>query len=153
MMQLGVQGEALIKGYERLKLVAYKPTPNDKWTIGWGHTGVEVVDGLVWTLGEAEAAFVHDTSWAVMQVVRTTDVLLSQEQFDALASFTFNVGVTAEGHSTLIGLVNQRKWIEAAAEFCKWNKQNGEILDGLVARRRAERALFLEGSPIANITM
>lgn len=147
MMQLGPRGEALIKGYEKLKLAAYLPTPKDKWTIGWGHTGPEVVAGLVWTLDQAEHAFLSDTGWAVLQVIRTTDVLLSQEQFDALASFTFNVGVTAEGHSTLIALVNQRKWMAAAAEFPRWNKQDGEVLAGLVARRAAERALFLEGIP------
>lgn len=152
MMQLGPRGEALIKGYEKLKLIAYLPTPNDKWTIGWGHTGVEVVSGLVWTLDQAETAFLHDAGWAVLQVIRTADVLLSQEQFDALVSFTFNVGVAAEGHSTLIAFVNQRKLVDAANEFTKWNKQNGEVLPGLVARRAAERALFLEGSPTVIVT-
>lgn len=146
MMQLGSRGEALIKGYEKLKLVAYLPTPEDKWTIGWGHTGLEVVEGLVWSLDQAEAGFTRDTSSSVLQVIRSTDVLLSQEQFDALVAFTFNIGVTAEGHSTLIALVNQRKWMAAAAEFPKWNKQAGQVLAGLVARRAAERALFLEGT-------
>lgn len=146
-MQLGPRGEALIKGFERLKLVAYKPTPEDKWTIGWGHTGEEVVEGLVWTLDQAEAAFIRDTGWAVTQVIKTTDVQLTQEQFDALIAFTFNVGVTAEGHSTLIAYVNQRKWLAAAAEFPKWNKQKGAVVEGLVHRRAAERALFLEGTP------
>lgn len=148
MMQLGSRGEALIKGYEKLKLVAYLPTPEDKWTIGWGHTGLEVVEGLVWSLDQAEAGFTRDTSSSVLQVIRSTDVLLSQEQFDALVAFTFNIGVTAEGHSTLIALVNQRKWMAAAAEFPKWNKQAGQVLAGLVARRAAERALFLEGTSL-----
>lgn len=147
MMQLGPRGEALIKGYERLKLEAYLPTPKDKWTIGWGHTGLEVTQGLVWTLDQAEAGFIRDTSGGVLQVIKSTDVLLSQQQFDALVAFTFNIGVTAEGHSTLLALVNQRKWMAAAAEFPKWNKQDGEVLAGLVARRAAERALFLEGTP------
>lgn len=148
MMQLGSRGEALIKGYEKLKLVAYLPTPEDKWTIGWGHTGLEVVEGLVWSLDQAEAAFIRDTGGSVLQVIRSTDVLLSQEQFDALVAFTFNIGVTAEGHSTLIAFVNQRKWMAAAAEFPKWNKQAGQVLAGLVARRAAERALFLEGTSL-----
>lgn len=144
-MQLGTQGESLIKSFEKLRLVAYKPTPKDKWTIGWGHTGLEVVEGLVWTPVEAEEYFRRDVSWAVAKVIATTDVPLTQTQFDALVSFTFNVGATAEGHSTLIMYVNQRKWVAVVAEFAKWNKQAGEVVPGLIARRDAEAALFMEG--------
>lgn len=144
-MQLSLRGEALIKGYEKLVLVAYKPTPNDKWTIGWGHTGPEVVPGLKWDLIDAEEYFRRDTAASVLQVIASTDVPLTQNQFDALVSFTFNVGVTAEGHSTLIGLVNQKKWALAADQFLVWNKQDGIVLAGLTARRTSERTLFLEG--------
>lgn len=145
MMQLGPRGRDLIQRYETLKLVAYKPTPEDVWTIGWGHTGPEVAEGLVWTRAQADDAFDRDVMWAVKQVVRTTDVFIGQNQFDALVSFTFNVGATAEGHSTLISYVNQKRWRDAANEFLRWNKQKGVVLDGLTARRTAERDLFLEG--------
>lgn len=145
-MQLSSKGEGLIKSYETLRLVAYKPTPKDKWTIGWGHTGADVVEGLVWTPVDAEEYFQRDVAWARTQVIATTDVPLTQNQFDALVSFTFNVGATAEGHSTLIALVNARNWSAAAAQFLVWNKQDGEVVAGLTGRRTAEMQLFLGAS-------
>lgn len=144
-MQLGAKGEALIKSFELLRLVAYKPTPKDKWTIGWGHTGPEVVTGLVWTPVDAEEYFRRDTMKAALEVISGTDVPLTQNQFDALTSFTFNVGVTAAGNSTLYSYVNARNWLGVCGEFPKWNKQEGAVLPGLIARRAAEAALFMEG--------
>lgn len=147
-MQLSPKGLELIQSFERLRLEAYLPTPRDKWTIGWGHTGPEVAQGLVWSLAQAQAAFDHDVAWAVKQVVSTTDVPLTQNQFDALVAFTFNVGATAEGHSTLIKLVNARLFTHAAEEFAKWDHQGGVVVPGLTRRRAAERALFLGSSII-----
>lgn len=143
MMRLGPKGEALIKRFETLKLVAYKPTPKDKWTIGWGHTGPEVVEGLTCTVEEAERWFLADTQWAVLGVIRSLDVGVSQNQFDALVSFTFNVGITSEAHSTLIAYVNEQHWDLAPDQFLRWDHQDGEVLPGLTARREAERELFL----------
>lgn len=145
MMQLGPRGEALIKSYEELVLKAYKPTPDDRWTIGWGHTGPGVTEGLVWTPMVAEEYFRRDTNEAANAVISATDVPLTQNQFDALVSFAFNVGAVHAENSTLISYVNARKWQAAAAEFPKWDKQAGKVLAGLVTRREAEAALFLEG--------
>lgn len=142
-MRLGAKGEALIKGFEKLSLVAYKPTPADQWTIGWGHTGPEVVEGLTCTLEQAERWFLHDTQWAVLGVERSLNVGVSQNQFDALVSFTFNVGVTAEAHSTLLSYVNDQHWEQVPDQFLVWNKQAGVVLPGLTRRREAERELFL----------
>lgn len=153
MMQLGPKGRALIQGFEKLRLVAFKPTPDDVWTIGWGHTGPDVHEGLVWTPQQADEAFDRDTTDAVHAVIRGTDTPLTQTQFDALVSFTYNEGIGEDrpGHevgfmgSTLRKYVNQRRWLDAANEFPRWNKQKGKVLDGLTRRRAAERALFLEG--------
>lgn len=145
MMQLSQRGRALIEDFEKLRLVAFKPTPDDVWTIGWGHTGNDVYEGLVWTREKADSQFDVDIAKYVNQVIRSTDVELTQNQFDALVSFTYNEGVTAEGHSTLLQYVNQRRWLDAANEFPKWNKQKGKVLDGLTRRRATERELFLEG--------
>jgi lysozyme len=145
MMQLSPRGRALIQEFERLRLVAFKPTPDDVWTVGWGHTGDDVHEGLVWTRVQADDAFDFDIGKYVRQVIASTDVPLTQNQFDALVSFTYNEGVTAEGHSTLLKYVNQRRWLDAANEFPRWNKQKGKVLDGLTRRRDAERTLFLEG--------
>ena len=144
-MQLSPRGRALIQEFEKLRLTAFKPTPNDKWTIGWGHTGPDVYEGLVWTRTQADDAFDLDIGRFTRAVIASTDVPLTQNQFDALVSFAYNEGVTAEGHSTLLRYVNQRKWQLAADEFPKWNKQDGIVLEGLVRRRAEERALFLEG--------
>lgn len=143
-MRLGAKGAALIKAREQLRLRAYKPTPNDKWTIGYGHTGPEVVEGLTWVLSQAEAAFARDTGEAAAAVMRSTDVPLTQNQFDAMVAFTFNVGAEAEGHSTLCRLVNARNFEGAVLEFAKWNHQDGKVLPGLTVRRAQEAALFQE---------
>jgi lysozyme len=145
MMSLSPRGRALIQEFEQLRLVAFKPTPEDVWTIGWGHTGPDVHEGLVWTRIQADDAFDFDAGQRVRAVIASTDVALTQNQFDALVSFTYNEGVTAEGHSTLLRYVNQCKWQLAADEFPKWDKQAGVVLEGLISRRAAERALFLEG--------
>lgn len=142
-MKLEAKGAALIKAREQLRLTAYKPTPQDKWTIGWGHTGLEVVEGLTWVLSQAEDAFLRDTAWAVTAVLRHTDVALTQNQFDALVAFVFNVGEPQFASSTLLRLVNAGKPAEAAEHFAEWNHQNGKVLAGLTARRAAEKALFV----------
>jgi lysozyme len=141
-MKLSAAGEAFIKGYEKLRLVAYKPTPNDKWTYGWGHTGPEVIEGATVTPEQAELDFQRDTAGAVWGVIRSTDVTLTQNQFDALVSFTFNVGVSAEAHSTLCAKVNARDRPGIVAEWVKWDHQAGVVVPGLLARREAERELF-----------
>lgn len=141
-MKLGLRGEALIKSFEKCRLTAYQDE-RGVWTIGWGHTGPEVHAGLVWTQEQADAQFEKDAAWAELQVIRTTDVPLTQNQFDALVSFTFNVGSGNEGHSTLVTLVNQRKWARAADEFPRWDRAGGHVSAGLDERRAAERTLFL----------
>lgn len=145
-MKLSVAGEAFIKRYEKLSIIAYKPTLADKWTYGWGHTGPEVVEGAIVTPEQAEIDFQHDIAKAVWGVIYATDVPLTQNEFDALVSFTFNVGVGAEAHSTLCAKVNARDRTGVIAEWIKWDHQAGTVVPGLLARRQAELALFLQGS-------
>lgn len=141
-MKLGAAGAALIKSREQLRLTAYKPTPQDKWTIGWGHTGKEVVEGLTWVLSQAEAAFASDTQWAQTAVMRDVDVPLSQNQFDALVAFVFNVGEPQFKGSTLLRVLNTGDYAGAAGHFAEWDHQNGKVLPGLDVRRAQERVLF-----------
>ena len=140
-MQLGPKGRALIQSFEKLSLVAY-PDNGGVPTIGWGHTGAEVRLGQTCTPEQAQKWFDGDVTWAVKGVLRTVDVPLTQNQFDALVSFTFNVGVGNEAHSSLVRLINQRH-PAAADEFGRWVHINGQVSDGLVRRRAAERALFV----------
>lgn len=140
MMQLGPKGEALIKGFETLALVAY-PDQGGIMTIGWGHTPAS--KGQTCTSDQAQAWFLADTGAACRAINTAVDVAITQDQFDALVSFTFNVGIGAEAHSTLIRILNGGDTAGAADQFLVWNKVNGVENAGLTRRRAAERALFL----------
>jgi len=141
-MILGLAGAALIKRFESCSLKAYRDQKN-VLTIGYGHTGPDVSDGLTCTLTQADTWFLEDTHTAIVALNRDLTVPVTQNQFDAMASFLFNVGITAGGHSTLIDLVNRRLTSCAALEFTKWDHCCGVVDPGLTVRREAERDLFL----------
>ena len=133
-------GVESIKQWEQLRLEAYLPTPRDRWTIGYGHTyGVE--SGDVCTEVEALAWLQDDLDWAERAVVNNVEVHLTQNQFDALVSLTFNIGKEAFKRSTLLEVLNAGKYDEVPAQIARWNKQKGKVLRGLV-RRRAHEALL-----------
>jgi lysozyme len=142
-MQLGPKGKALIQSFEQCRLEAYQDQ-RGVWTIAWGRT--PAVEYQTCSREDADEWFIQDTQTAVNAVSRTVDVALSQNQFDALVSFTFNVGQGSEAHSTLVGLLNQGKFALAAAQFSFWNHVNGVPNAGLTRRRAAEQALFLDTS-------
>jgi len=123
-------------------LVAYRNFPGEPWTIGWGHTG-DVHQGDTCTPDQADKWFLEDTAKVVAAVDRDTPQDITQNQFDALVSFGYNLGISAEEHSTLLRDVISKNIPGAADEFLKWNHVNGQVVDGLTRRRRSERALFL----------
>lgn len=136
--------ENLIKKWEKLKLVAYLPTPDDVWTIGWGHTlGVKQGDRI--TKEQAQEFFLQDKQWAEDAVNQKVKVPLTQEQFDALVSLVFNIGANAFSRSTLLKKLNRKDYQGAADQFNVWVKQKGKTLTGLVRRRAEERSYFLSG--------
>ena len=143
-------GLALIKVSEGLETVAY-PDPGNRmtgepWTIGYGHTrGVRRGDRC--DEGQATAWLREDLGAAERAVRHLVDVPLSQGQFDALASFVFNVGSSAFGNSTLLRLLNAGDAAGAAEQFKRWNRGAEGPLPGLVTRRTAERTLFLSQEP------
>jgi lysozyme len=139
-MMLGAAGRALIQGFESCKLVAFQDQ-GGIWTLGWGHTQ-GVTPGQTCTQEQADAWFIDDTQSACNAVTRTVDVPLNQNQFDALVSFTYNVGQGSEANSTLLKLLNQGKYALAADQFSFWNHVNGVPNAGLTRRRAAEQALF-----------
>lgn len=132
----------IIKKHEGLRLEAYLPTPNDVWTIGYGHTHT-TKQGMRITEAQAEALLRKDIAWVEEAVNKFVVVPLTQNQFDALASFVFNVGEGAFSKSTLLRLLNSGDYEGAANQFLRWNKQKGRILKGLTKRREEERKLFL----------
>lgn len=139
-MRTSQQGLDLIKSFEGLRLSAYK-CPADVWTIGYGTTA-GVKPGQVITPKRAEELLRDDVTKVEEQVLRTIKVPLKQGQFDALVSFTYNLGAGNLANSTLARLLNAGDYLGAAAQFDRWNKAGGKVLKGLVARRAAERAMF-----------
>lgn len=122
------------------------------WTIGWGTTryedGTKVKRGDSITVERAVELFMHDLSEFESAVKRSVKVPLNQNQYDALVSFTYNVGIGALQGSTLLKKLNAGDYSGAAAGLLAWNKGrvNGVLkeLKGLTRRRQAERELFLK---------
>ena len=145
MMRPSPAAYELIKEYEGLRLHAYQDSAG-VWTIGWGHTG-DVKRGQSITVHQAEALLALDIGIAAAAVNRQVEAPLSQGMFDALTSFTFNLGERRLAESTLLKKLNVRDYTAAAREFGKWVKATvggrKVTLAGLVRRRAAERALFL----------
>lgn len=130
----------LIKKFEGCKLKSYK-CPAGIWTIGYGHTGPAVVEGLEINQAAADAYLAADVGTfadSVAKLVKTA----TQAQFDALVSFAFNVGAGALKKSTLLRLHNAGSYESAAAEFMRWNKAGGVVLAGLTRRRKSEADLY-----------
>ena len=140
-MNLSMRGLALIKAHEGLRTRAYL-CPAGKWTIGHGSTGPRVRAGLVITPAEAEAMLREDLR-RFEAAVRAHALPASQNQYDALVSLAFNIGVGAFARSTLLRLHRAGEHEGAADQFLRWDRAGGKVLAGLVRRRAAERALYL----------
>lgn len=118
-------------------------------TICYGSTGRDVYMGMPnATVKECEERLRTDLLTARKGVQRVTTHKLTQGQFDALVSFTFNVGTTAYANSTLLRKLNAGDCYGAAAEFDRWVYAKGKRLPGLVKRRAAERAWFEGGCTV-----
>ncbi|MFJ5452963.1 lysozyme [Pectobacterium jejuense] len=145
-MQISNNGINLIKQFEGCELSAYQDIVG-VWTIGYGWT--QPVDGKPIRRGMTIDAATADRllktgvvqyEQAVNQLVK---VAINQSQFDALVSFTYNLGSRSLSTSTLLKKLNAGDIAGAAAEFARWNRAGGKVLAGLTRRREAERALFL----------
>lgn len=142
-MNISQKGIDLIKNFEGCRLTAYR-CPANILTIGYGHTGSDVVIGQNITQEQAEKLLKSDLLVHCNNVSRLVKVPLTQNQFDALVSFEFNVGYGNFASSTMLKLLNQKKYREAAAQFDRWVYANRKVLAGLVKRRAAEKNLFLQ---------
>lgn len=142
-MNISQKGIDLIKNFEGCRLTAYR-CPANILTIGYGHTGSDVVTGQKITQEQAEKLLKSDLLVHCNNVSRLVKAPLTQNQFDALVSFEFNVGYGNFASSTMLKLLNQKKYREAAAQFDRWVYANRKVLAGLVKRRAAEKTLFLQ---------
>jgi lysozyme len=139
----------LTKQWEGCVLTAY-PDPisgGDPWTIGYGSTGPGVVPGLVWTQEQADDDLVHRLTYEFAPgVQQAVAVELSAQQMGACVDFTYQEGIKAFAGSALCKLINANQMAEAADAFLVWDVAGGHVVEGILERRQADRALFLEGT-------
>lgn len=153
-------GLTLIKSFEQCRLVAYNDNPNHPekgiWTIGWGHTGPEVVEGLVWSQQDADDNLLRDLAESCGTVERRIKVALNDNQFAALTSFQMNTGAIGDNQPdgrpwTIVRLLNMGFYAQVPHELAfqdeqgvwrGWIHQAGELRYGLVRRRVAESQLW-----------
>lgn len=141
-MKITSEGLHLIKSFEGLKLEAYQDQAG-VWTIGYGCTG-GVKPGDKITREQAEAEIECRLEKLGAQIEKCVKVPINLNEFSALCSLAYNIGLQAFKDSTLLKLLNRHRRLAASGEFVKWCKINGEESLGLLRRRNAERALFLK---------
>ena len=139
-MKTSMEGVALIKKFEGCELEAYQCSAN-VWTIGYGHTK-DVEKGDTITKEEAEQMLVDELHEYENYINKYVNVALSQNQFDALVSWVYNLGPANLKASTMLKVLNDGKYEEVPYQMKRWNKAGGKVLDGLVRRREAEALLY-----------
>jgi lysozyme len=160
-MQLSENGFKIIKNFEGLRLSAYRDAAG-VWTIGYGttlyHDGIRVKPGdVLANQTQADALFKNTLGQYENAVNGLVKIPLSQNQFDALVSFTYNVGTGALKESTLLVKLNEKNYAEAATHFLAWDKitdpHTGKkvVCDTLAQRRKEESQLFL--TPDRHLTL
>lgn len=142
MRQINAAGLAIIERFEGFSATPYL-CPAGMWTIGYGSTRGVTKTAPPITIAEGEALLKRDIARAEAAVLRYIGVDLTDDEFSALVSFTFNLGAGALQRSGLRQKLNRSEYEEAADEFDKWVRAGGRKLAGLVARRQAEKELFL----------
>jgi lysozyme len=136
----------MIENWEGDQLTAYRD-PVGVLTIGYGHTGSDVIPGLTITEDQADVLLTNDLHKFELAVnALCGSAPTTQNQFDALVSFAFNLGAAALKTSTLLALHLAGNYPDAADEFLKWDHAGGEVLPGLLARRQGEAAVYLTGT-------
>ena len=133
----------LEREFEGCELTAYLDTEANPpiWTIGYGHTGKDVYNGLVWTQEQAEDALEHDII-AADALINIYSPGLTGGTLQAITDFVFNMGIGRYRTSMLCKLINAANWPAAKAELLKWDHSNGVVVPGLLRRREAEAALL-----------
>ncbi len=130
----------MVKHFEGFKAVAYL-CPANVWTIGYGRTK-NVKEGDITSMPQATRDLEEDLVKFGDQVHSVVDVELSQNEFDALTSWTYNLGVGNLQSSTLLKKLNAGDKDSVPSEMLRWNKAAGKVLAGLTTRRQAEADLW-----------
>ncbi|MGA2729140.1 MAG: lysozyme, partial [Terracidiphilus sp.] len=128
-----VNGLSLTEKFEGFSSNAYQDQVG-VWTIGYGHTGPDVAAGRTITLAQAQALLAQDVSIAAACVNAVVTVKLTQQEFDALVDFVFNLGAGAFKGSTMLRNLNAGNFTSAAAQFDLWDRAGGAVVAGLLRR-------------------
>tara|TARA_Y100000114_G_scaffold118236_1_gene112719 strand:- start:713 stop:1156 length:444 start_codon:yes stop_codon:yes gene_type:complete len=139
-LNTSAEGIALIKKFEGCELKAYQCSAG-VWTIGYGHTK-DVEEGDTISKDQAEEMLVEELHEYENYVNEYVNVALSQNQFDALVSWVYNLGPANLKASTMLKVLNDGKYEDVPYQMKRWNKAGGKVLDGLVRRREAEALLY-----------
>tara|TARA_Y100000356_G_scaffold134487_1_gene143960 strand:- start:370 stop:807 length:438 start_codon:yes stop_codon:yes gene_type:complete len=134
------KGIGIIKQFEGCQLIAYQDAVG-VWTIGYGHTK-NVSEGDIISSAQAEALLLKELKEYEDYVNKLVTVPLHDYQFDALVSWTYNLGPTNLANSTMLRKLNEGKYNEVPDEMRRWNRAGGKVLEGLVIRRDYEAKLF-----------
>ncbi len=139
-MVISNKGTSLIKDFEGFRTHAYQDAVG-VWTIGYGHTkGVQPNDII--SAAQGDKMLSEELAEYENYVNTLVIVPLHQHQFDALVSWTYNLGPTNLKSSTLLKVLNEGKYNEVPAQIRRWNKAGGKELEGLTKRREAEAQMF-----------
>lgn len=141
-MKINQAGIDLIKRFEGLRLTSYQDMVG-VWTIGYGHTSPDVTQGMTITLQQANDLLLQDLAKFETGVTDLVKSKIDDNQFSALVSFAYNLGLGALKTSTLLRVINDNPNSLAVGEqMIRWDKAGGKQVAGLLARRYAEKALY-----------
>ena len=149
-MKTSEEGRIFIKQFECFRAQAYPDPGSDDgkpWTIGHGHTGPDVYRGMKVTKSEAGTLLIKDLKPVEESIEKLVRLPVLQNEFDALASFIMNIGISAFKDSTMLKLLNLGKRQESAEEMLRWTKNSGRVMGGLLRRRVAEKFMFIGMTP------
>jgi len=148
-MKTSQKGINLIKSFEGCELQSYK-CPAGIWTIGYGYTsGIRA--GMKITLREAENLLEIALKEFENCILKLVKVDLTQNEFDSLVSWTYNLGCGSLRKSTMLKYLNANNKDLVPAEMLKWNKAGGRVLKGLIRRREAEAVLFAQAEAFEGV--
>lgn len=144
-----IEATDLIRKFEGLELKPYYDKFADIWSVGYGFTeykDLKVTEFYPVNLTEQDCIdeltrLVECILENIRELVKTE---LNDNQYAALCSFTYNVGISAFEHSTLLKLINEGDLEQASEQFLLWNHSGGKVVKGLTNRRIAEKRLFDE---------
>lgn len=133
----------LITKWEGCELHAYPDpaTGDSPWTVGWGATGPDIGPATVWTQAQADTDLQNRID-AIGSAIDVFGVHLNDNQKGALCSLAYNIGIGNLSNSTLLKCLRRGDYLGASAQFLMWNKAAGRVMNGLVSRRKDEKATF-----------